>query len=69
MATDDDTHRIAEAMGALGSALVTLGNDGRVRDRATLFQRFRTLARADDTHAMADGMAQLAKDARRTAGG
>jgi len=69
MSTDHDTQRIAEAMGALGSALATLGRDGRLRDQATLFARFRTIARMDDTHAMADGMALLAKDARRAAGG
>ncbi len=69
MASDDDHQRIAEAMGALGGALATLGRDGRKRDQATLFGRFRTIARLDDTHAMADKMSQLAQDARRTAGG
>ena len=69
MATDDDHQRIAEAMAEVGSALLTLGRDGELRDQATLIGRFRTIARTDDMHAIADGMAQLAKDARRTAGG
>jgi len=69
MATDDDHQRIAEAMAEVGSALLTLGRDGELRDRATLIARFRSIARTDDVHVFADGMAQLAKDARRTAGG
>ena len=69
MPSDDDHQRIAEAMGALGGALATLGRDGRARDQATLFARFRTVARLDDTHAMAEKMTELARDARRTAGG
>jgi hypothetical protein len=69
MAADDDDQRIAEAVAEVGSALVTLGRDGQRRDQATLIGRCRTIARTDDTHAMADGMAQLAKDARRVAGG
>ncbi len=69
MSTDDDTARIAAAMGELGSALVTLGRDGKLRDRGTLFERFRHIARKDDTAAMANDMEQLAKDARRVAAG
>ena len=69
MSTENDHQRIAEAMGALGSALLTLGHDGKLREQATLFARFRAIARLDDTHAMTDGMTQLAKDARRAAGG
>ena len=69
MATDDDHQRLAEAMAEVGNALVTLGRDGQRRDQATLIGRFRTIARTDDLHHMADGMSQLAKDARRTAGG
>jgi hypothetical protein len=30
MATDDDHQRIAEAMGAVASALLTLGRDGQL---------------------------------------
>jgi hypothetical protein len=69
MSTDDATARIANAMGELGSALVTLGRDGKLRDRGTLFERFRHIARRDDTQSMADDMEQLARDARRVVAG
>ena len=69
MSTDDETARIAEAMGELGSVLVTLGRDGKLRDRGTLFERFRHIARKDDTQSMAHDMEQLAKDARRVVAG
>ncbi|MGE3140514.1 MAG: hypothetical protein AB7I08_02340 [Thermoleophilia bacterium] len=67
--TDDDTTRISRAMGEIGSALETLGRDGKLRDRGTLFERFRHVARKDDTQSMAHDMEQLAKDARRAAAG